>query len=66
MSFDYPSGQGSKSAAWDYPNLHDSTQMLAVGWVYGHTEVVSGHFEAAQGWCTSYLLWTLLLLYLLW
>lgn len=29
-------------------------------------QVVSGHFEAAQGWGTSYLLWAQLLLYLFW
>lgn len=35
-SSDYPSGQGSKSAVWDCPNLHDLTQVLAVGWVCAH------------------------------
>lgn len=33
MSFDYLSGQGSKSASRDYPNLHDLTEVLAVEWV---------------------------------
>lgn len=33
MSFDYPSGQGRKSVSWDYLNLHDLTEVLAVEWV---------------------------------
>lgn len=38
MSFDYPSGQGSKSAVWHCPNLHDLTQIPAVGWLWAHFE----------------------------
>ena len=30
MRFDYPSGQGSKSALWDYQNLHDLAEVSAM------------------------------------
>lgn len=66
MSFDYPSGQGSKSASRDYPNLHDLTEALAVELGVLPDQLAPCQFEAAQDGHASYVIWGHLLLHLFW